>query len=77
MRAQRQALEEDSLKKRLALHEKNAREITDKMREIQETAGLEAEAMRARYEERIGEIIVERSELKDKLLGLEKQVFTL
>jgi hypothetical protein len=33
--------------------------------------------MRGRCEERVGELIVEKSELKDKAVALEKQLFTL
>ena len=77
MRAKRQSIEEDSLKKRLAMHEKNARELAERLKEAEERSSKESEEVRGRCEERVGELVVERSELKDKVVAMEKQLFNL
>lgn len=77
MRAKRQSMEEDSLKKRLAMHEKNARELAERLKEAEERSSKESEEVRGRCEERVGELVVERSELKDKVVAMEKQLFNL
>ena len=77
MRAKRQSIEEDSLKKRLAMHEKNARELAERLKEAEERSSKESEEVRGRCEERVGELVVERSELKDKVVNMEKQLFNL
>ena len=77
MRAKRQALEEESLKKRLALHEKNAKELAEKLREVEARLQAEAEQGRAQSEIRIGELIIEKSEAKERGLALERQVHQL
>ena len=77
MRAKRQSIEEDSLKKRLAMHEKNARELAERLKEAEERFIKESEEVRGRCEERVGELVVERSELKDKVVAMEKQLFNL
>jgi hypothetical protein len=77
LRAKRQSIEEDSLKKRLAMHEKNARELAERLKEAEERSSKESEEVRGRCEERVGELVVERSELKDKVVAMEKQLFNL
>jgi hypothetical protein len=77
LRAKRQSIEEDSLKKRLAMHEKNARELAERLKEAEERSSKESEEVRGRCEERVGELVVERSELKDKVVNMEKQLFNL
>jgi arginine utilization protein RocB len=77
LRAKRQSLEEESLKKRLVMHEKNAKELSERLKDAEERAAKEIEEVRARSEERVGELIVEKSELRDRVNGLEKQLFTL
>jgi len=39
LRAKRQALEEESLKKRVFLHEKNAKELSEKLKESEKRHG--------------------------------------
>ena len=70
-------MEEDSLKKRLAMHDKNAKDLSERLKESEERAVKEVEEIRGRCEERVGELIVEKSELKDKVAALEKQLFNL
>jgi hypothetical protein len=74
LRAKRQSMEEDSLKKRLALHEKNAKELSEKLREVEARLQAESEQSRAQSEIRIGELIIEKSEIKEKSLVIERQV---
>ena len=70
-------MEEDSLKKRLAMHDKNAKDLTERLKESEDRAVKETEEIRTRCEDRVGELIVEKSELKEKVVALEKQLFSL
>lgn len=70
-------MEEDSLKKRLAMHDKNAKDLTERLKESEDRGVKETEEIRTRCEDRVGELIVEKSELKEKVVALEKQLFSL
>ena len=70
-------MEEDSLKKRLAMHDKNAKDLTERLKESEDRAVKEVEEIRTRCEERANELIVEKTELKEKVVTLEKQLFSL
>ena len=70
-------MEEDSLKKRLAMHDKNAKDLTERLKESEDRAVKETEEIRTRCEDRVGELIVEKSDLKEKVVALEKQLFSL
>lgn len=59
------------------MHEKNAKELADKLREVEARLQAEAEQGRAQSEIRIGELIIEKSEAKEKGLALERQVHQL
>ena len=72
MRAKRQALEEDTLKKRLSIHEKNSKELSDRIKSSEERHSSELDALKIQNEERVSELSQERNELKEKLIGIEK-----
>ena len=59
------------------MHEKNARELAERLKEAEERSSKESEEVRGRCEERVGELVVERSELKDKVVAMEKQLFNM
>ena len=77
MRAKRQALEEETLKKRLHLHQENSKELAERVRESEHRYAKESEGFRFESEERLGELIIEKSELKDKILALDKQLYSI
>jgi hypothetical protein len=51
--------------------------MTERLRSGEERAARELEAVRAQGEERVGELIIEKSDIKDKLAAIEKQMFAL
>ena len=75
LRAKRQALEEDTLKKRLSIHEKNSKELSDRIKSSEERHSSELDALKIQNEERVSELSQERNELKEKLIGIEKQLY--
>jgi len=46
LRAKRQSLEEDTLKKRLAIHEKNSKELSDRLKSSEERHSQELETLK-------------------------------
>ena len=56
LRAKRQALEEDTLKKRLLVHEKNAKELSERVKTAEERHINEVESVRNELDQRVGEI---------------------
>ena len=77
LRAKRQALEEDTLKKRLLIHEKNARELAERLKTSEERHSEEVEQMRNEQAVRIEEIATERDTLKEKVTSGEKQLYAV
>ena len=77
LRAKRQTLEEESLRKRLAIHERNSRELSEKLRDNEGRHCAEVSAIKSQGEARIAELVAEKSELALRVLGLEKQVASL
>ena len=65
------------MKKRVSLHEKNAKELSEKLKESEKRHGLEIDQVRAFSEERLGELIFEKSELKEKVHSLEKDLYQI
>lgn len=61
--------------KRLALHEKNARELAEKLRETENKFGEEVTTIRKTGEERVDELISEKGELTQKVHSLEKSLY--
>ena len=46
LRAKRQALEEDTLRKRLSIHEKNSKELSDRLKSSEERHTQEQETLK-------------------------------
>lgn len=63
------------MKKRLALHEKNARELAEKLRETENKFGEEVTTIRKTGEERVDELVSEKGELTQKVHSLEKSLY--
>ncbi len=57
LRAKRQALEEETLKKRLVIHEKNSKELSDRFKESEQRHTDEVEALKKEQSERIREVV--------------------
>ena len=77
LRAKRQALEEDTLKKRVLVHEKNARELAERARAAEERHGQEVEEMRSELEKRVSEVTGEREVLRERVSNSEKQLYAV
>jgi uncharacterized protein with von Willebrand factor type A (vWA) domain len=77
LRAKRQSLEEETLRKRLQVHERNARELAERLREAENRHQGELETLNAQSEVRVGELIIEKSEVKERLMAIERASFTL
>ena len=77
LRAKRQALEEETLKKRLVIHEKNSKELSDRFKESEQRHTDEVEALKKEQSERIREVVQERDALREKLINVEKQLYAV
>lgn len=77
LRAKRQALEEETLKKRLVIHEKNSKELSDRLKESEQRHTDEVETLKNELSERIREVVQERDGLREKLINVEKQLYAV
>lgn len=51
--------------------------MAERVRVSEHRYAKEHEGLRFESEERLGELVIEKSELKDKILALDKQLYTL
>jgi rubrerythrin len=72
LRAKRQTLQEDTLTKRLLVHEKNARELADRVRAAEERHAQEVDMVRRELEQRVVEVAGERDSIREKVNNVEK-----
>ncbi len=59
LRAKRQALEEETLRRRLALHEQNGKELAERVREAEARGAAESEQARVKSNGDLVEVSVE------------------